>query len=60
MTAKALRSPSLTRAFLRALLPLVAMVLCWSWGEWLGYVTKRRPRSLVVAPEVRATSRLCP
>lgn len=53
MTAKALRSGPLARAFLRALVPLAGMVLCWSWGEWLGYLTGRPPRSLVVASERR-------
>ena len=33
------------------------MVLWWSWGEWLGYLTRRHPRSLVVAPEIRAAQR---
>jgi hypothetical protein len=31
---------------------LVALVLAWSWGEWLGYLTLRRPRSELVAPEL--------
>jgi hypothetical protein len=51
MTTKALKSPSLTRNFLRALLPLTAMVLCWSWGEWLGYLTGQPPRRLELAQE---------
>lgn len=51
MTAKALASPGLTRAFVRGLGPLTAMVLCWSWGEWLGYVTGRPPRRLRLASE---------
>jgi len=57
MARKALRSRRLARAFLRSLLPLTAMVLTWSWGEWLGYVTGRHPRSLVVAPEIRTSRR---
>jgi len=57
MTAKALGSRRLSHAFLHALAPVVAMVLCWSWGEWLGYLTGRPPRSLVVAPELRPTTR---
>jgi hypothetical protein len=57
MARKALRSRRLARAFLRSLLPLMAMVLTWSWGEWLGYVTGRHPRSLVVAPEIRTSRR---
>ena len=35
---------------------LVALVLAWSWGEWLGYVTRRRPRSELVAPEIEPTA----
>lgn len=51
MTSKAMRSPALLRAYLRALVPVVALVLSWSWGELLGYVTGRPPRALVVSPE---------
>jgi hypothetical protein len=57
MAAKALRSAGLARAVARALLPLLAMVLAWSLGEWLGYLTARHPGSLVVAPEIRAAGR---
>ena len=56
MTAKALRSAALARAFVRSFVPLVLMVLCWSWGEWLGYLTRRPPYSLVLAPELGAAS----
>jgi len=51
MLAKALKSPSLRRDFARSFIPLAAMVFCWSWGEGLGYVTGRGPRSLTLAPE---------
>ncbi|HTF86813.1 MAG TPA: glycosyltransferase [Planctomycetota bacterium] len=57
MTRKALTSRRLALPFARAILPLSAMVLCWSWGEWLGYLTRRHPRSLIVAPEIRAAQR---
>lgn len=57
MGRKALASGRLLRNFLRACVPLTLMVLCWSWGEWLGYLTRRHPRSLVVAPEIRAAQR---
>ncbi len=57
MMTKALRTARLARPFLRACIPLVAMVLCWSWGEWLGYVTGRPPRSSAVAPELGAARR---
>ena len=60
MAGKALKRPSATLAFLRALGPLTSMVLAWSWGEWLGYLTKRRPASLIVAPEIRAQRRGAP
>jgi hypothetical protein len=40
--------------FIRALPHLVVLVLAWSWGEWLGYVTGRRPGSELVAPELVA------
>jgi len=57
MGRKALSSGALLRNFLRSIVPLTLMVLCWSWGEWLGYLTRRHPRSLVVAPEIRAAQR---
>ncbi|MEJ7812192.1 MAG: glycosyltransferase [Gemmatimonadaceae bacterium] len=57
MAGKALRRPAAIPIFLRALPALTAMVLAWSWGEWLGYLTRRRPASLNVAPEVRAAAR---
>ncbi len=57
MTGKALQSGKLFRAYLRALFPLTTMVLWWSWGEWMGYVTGKHPGSLVVAPEIRAATR---
>lgn len=51
MARKALPSRILRGPFLRSLVPLVLLVLAWSWGEWLGYLTRRRPRDLTVAPE---------
>ncbi|HMB67775.1 MAG TPA: glycosyltransferase [bacterium] len=57
MMGKAFRSARLAGAFLRAIVPLKLMVFAWSWGEWLGYVTGKNPRSLVVAPEIRAARR---
>jgi hypothetical protein len=55
MTGKAVRSPVLARHFLRGLAPLVVMVLAWSFGEWLGYVTGKPPRALVLAAERQPT-----
>lgn len=54
MGRKAARDRGSRRRFVRALLPLSALVLAWSWGEWLGYLTRRRPASLIVAPEIRS------
>jgi hypothetical protein len=51
MARKALPQPELRGRFLRALPALLALVLAWSWGEWLGYLTGRRPARLTVAPE---------
>ncbi len=51
MVRKANQSPELRRRLLRGLGPLILMVLAWSWGEWLGYLTGRYPRDLTVAKE---------
>ncbi len=52
MVRKALSDRSLRKQLLRSLLPLSCMVLAWSWGEWLGYLTRQRPQDLTVAQEV--------
>ncbi len=55
LTRMALRSLASARArvrFVRSFPHLVALVLAWSWGEWLGYLTRRRPRSELVAQEL--------
>ena len=57
MAGKAVRSRAGIINFVRSTPFLIAMVAAWSWGEWLGYVTRRRPKSLVVAPEIRASAR---
>lgn len=57
MARKAFSSRNLAFSFLRAIVPLTLMVLCWSWGEWLGYLTRKHPHSLIVAPEIRAAKR---
>jgi hypothetical protein len=51
MTAKAMRSSHLFVNYVRAFVPVLALVLCWSWGELLGYVTGRPPRRLTLAVE---------
>lgn len=48
----AFRNASNARRFLLAWPFVAALVLAWSWGEWLGYLTRRRPRTELVAPEV--------
>ncbi len=53
MCAKGLVGAEARRRFLPAFLPTLTMVLAWSWGEWLGYLTARRPRHLTVAREIR-------
>jgi hypothetical protein len=53
LTSKALRSRCLLRRFTLAAGPLVAMVLSWSWGEWIGYVSGRPPRTLILAADVK-------
>jgi glycosyltransferase involved in cell wall biosynthesis len=55
MGRRAFRSGAAGGMYLRALLPLVAMVLAWTWGEWLGYLTNRLPASVNAAPEIRAS-----
>lgn len=51
MTRRALQGAARPGRFLRALPHLVLLVLAWSWGEWLGYLTDRPPRDLTAAPE---------
>ncbi len=54
---KALRDRRLLRAYCRAVVPLTLMVLWWSWGEFLGYLTGGLPPTLIVAPEIRSARR---
>ncbi len=49
---RSLASARARARFVRSLPQLVSLVLAWSWGEWLGYLTRRRPRSELVAQEV--------
>ncbi len=51
MTGKAREDKALMSRFLRALPAILTMVAAWSWGEWLGYVTARRPARITTAPE---------
>ncbi|MEO8577901.1 MAG: hypothetical protein ABI556_14430 [Gemmatimonadales bacterium] len=52
MTGKARQDLGLMRQFIRSLPAILAMVAAWSWGEWLGYVTRRRPARITTAPEI--------
>lgn len=51
MASKAASSPGARADFVKALPSLLTMVAAWSWGEWLGYLTKRRPARITTAPE---------
>jgi len=57
MARRAFRSRAAGVMYLRSLPPLLAMVLAWTWGEWLGYVTNRLPAHVNAAPELRAAAR---
>ena len=52
MTAKAAKNSETRRKFIKALPSLITMVGAWSWGEWLGYLTSRRPKRITTAPEI--------
>lgn len=45
------RDPENARRFGRSCGHVALLVIAWSWGEWLGYLTRRRPASELVAPE---------
>ena len=45
-------TPRLRREFVRAFPTLVVLACAWSIGEWLGYLTRREPGSLVAAQEL--------
>jgi glycosyl transferase family 2 len=48
MAVKALGTPPLLAPFIRALPALTLFTLTWSWGEWVGYVSRRGPRLLTI------------
>jgi len=52
MARASFRDAANARKFAGSALHVAALVLAWSWGEWLGYLTLRRPGSELVAPEV--------
>jgi len=52
MTARAMSNPEARTMFIKALPSLAALILAWSWGEWLGYLTRNRPRRITTAPEI--------
>jgi hypothetical protein len=53
MTSKAMSNKEARGSFIKALPSLLTMVGAWSWGEWMGYLTKRRPKRITTAPEKR-------
>ena len=57
MGRRAMSERKMRRPFIKALPALSALVLAWSWGEFLGYFTNHYPRSLVVASELRTQAR---
>jgi len=56
MARASLRDVANAGRFARAWPWVAALVISWSWGEWLGYVTRRRPGSELVAPELPEAS----
>jgi len=52
MAAKAFRSPRSRLRYLRALPALTTLVVAWSWGEWLGYLTRRAPKEISLAQQI--------
>lgn len=53
MGRRAFRQAPARGMYLRSAVPLLAMVLAWTWGEWLGYLTNRLPKDVNAAPEIR-------
>ncbi len=54
MVRKASSDYSIRRQFSKSLPATIAMVLAWSWGECIGYVTRSLPPSISTAPELPA------
>lgn len=52
MARASFRDRANARRFARSCFHVAALVVSWSWGEWLGYLTRRRPESELVAPEL--------
>lgn len=51
MARASARDAHLSRRFLRSLPDLASLVIAWSFGEALGYVTGRGPETMEAAPE---------
>ena len=56
MARASMRDDRTARRFLRSLPDLAALVLAWSLGEVLGYITGRPPTTMDAAPERRSDS----
>lgn len=51
MTRVAMVRPRLRGPFARSFMAVTLLACAWTWGEWIGYLTGKPPRSLAVAPE---------
>lgn len=51
MARVAMGRPRLRGPFFRSIVAVKTLACAWSWGEWIGYLTGKGPRSLAVAPE---------
>ncbi len=54
MATKAVSDRGIGREFYRSFPVTIALVMAWSWGECLGYVTRALPKRISTAPEVPA------
>jgi glycosyl transferase family 2 len=52
LALKSFSDARLLERFVRSLPFVLVLVLAWSWGEWLGYVTKSLPKRVTTAPEI--------
>lgn len=52
MTRTAMTRPRLRGPFIQSFVAIKMLACAWSWGEWIGYLTGKGPRSLAVAAEL--------